>query len=391
MLPAEERLREMYELHEELGRGGMGVVYRATQRALDREVALKILAADLTEDETLTRRFIDEARLAAAVIDPCLVRVLDVDAVGGRIAYIAYELVRGKDLHTLLENQGTLPRDLSRGIALDLLSALSALHRQGILHRDVKPSNVLVGPDGRAKLTDLGIARDLEDSRRRTRAGTVMGTPGFVSPEQIRGEPLTPAIDVYAAGAVMYALTTGQVPFPGTVPMEIVNAQLAGDPPLPGSLKEDADPVLGALAMKALERDPRKRITLVELRNTLAPYDRRSMGLIVPADLLKSRGLRRSRPDGARAIPGVEGSSGSRRRGAQGVSRTGAVRQVRKALLGLGVTGIALMVIALAVLGMQRGREALREVRGPEAGALPSGAAVNTGPSRAPVRGEERR
>ncbi|MBI4861435.1 MAG: serine/threonine protein kinase, partial [Candidatus Riflebacteria bacterium] len=203
--PLSPGLRTLFSIGAELGRGGMGVVYRAVQKSLSREVALKVLNPDVAADHVFRERFVREARTAAAVVHPHLVRLLDFDLLDDGTAYIAYEFVDGLNLHVRL-GQGPVPAEEARRIAAHVAAGLAALHRQGVLHRDVKPPNVLLARGGNAKLADLGIARPLAERAALTADGVILGTLEYLAPEQIMSVGLSTATDVYAFGALIYTV-----------------------------------------------------------------------------------------------------------------------------------------------------------------------------------------
>ena len=200
-----------YRLEQPLGHGGMASVYLARDTELDRPVALKLLAENLGGDESLQRRFVREARLAARLSHPNVVSVYDAGEDDGR-PYIVMEYVDGENLAELLSRCGRIPPDEARGLALQAAHGLAHAHNAGLVHRDVKPQNLILRGDGTLKVADFGIARAAETTAL-TQAGTVLGTAAYLSPEQALGEEVTPATDVYSLGAVLYELLTGQPPF----------------------------------------------------------------------------------------------------------------------------------------------------------------------------------
>ncbi|HWG62502.1 MAG TPA: serine/threonine-protein kinase, partial [Streptosporangiaceae bacterium] len=206
-----------YHLHNQLGRGAMGKVWRAWDSVLAREVAVKEVRIRVaaTEDDTrvLHQRTLREARTAARLNHPAVVRVFDVVEADGS-PWIVMELVDGRSLENVLATDGSLHPGRAADLGSRMLGALATAHAAGILHRDVKPSNVLLGADGRAVLTDFGIAT-LEGEAGLTQAGMVMGTPGFTAPERVRGEPASPASDLWSLGATLFAAVEGRGPFDG--------------------------------------------------------------------------------------------------------------------------------------------------------------------------------
>jgi len=200
-----------YRLERPLGHGGMASVHLARDTELDRLVALKLLAENLSGDESVHRRFVREARLAARLSHPNVVSVFDAGDDGGR-PYIVMEYVDGENLAELLARRGRIPPDEARGLALQAAQGLAHAHAAGLVHRDVKPQNLILRRDGTLKIADFGIARAAEATAL-TQAGTVLGTAAYLSPEQALGEEVTPATDVYSLGVVLYELLTGRTPF----------------------------------------------------------------------------------------------------------------------------------------------------------------------------------
>ena len=201
-----------YELEELVGSGGMSNVFRAHDRLLERTVALKILHEQYTRDEDYVERFRREARAVAQLTHPNIVTVIDRGEQDGR-QFIVFEYVDGQNLKELSAHGPLDPRE-AVGLALQVAHALSFAHARGLVHRDVKPQNVLLNDDGQAKVTDFGIARSL-DVHGVTQTGTVLGTSDYIAPEQARGQKVDPKTDIYSLGAVLYELLTGEVPFSG--------------------------------------------------------------------------------------------------------------------------------------------------------------------------------
>jgi eukaryotic-like serine/threonine-protein kinase len=253
-----------YETSERLGSGGMSNVYKATDRILERTVAVKILAEHLSDDDRFVARFRREALAVAKLIHPNIVQVYDTGVDEGR-HYIVMEYVEGRSGAQILQRQGPLEDpEMAAEIGIQACAGLDYAHRRGIIHRDVKPGNLMIvgGPVGggemTVKLTDFGIARAIEQTRI-TQVGSVVGTAAYLAPEQVRGEEATPATDVYALGVVLYQFLTGRLPYEGSSLAELAVRQ-QNEKPLPPSTYDDAVPeTLGASVLRALEGDPNRR------------------------------------------------------------------------------------------------------------------------------------
>jgi serine/threonine-protein kinase len=234
----------------------MGIVFRATHED-GREVALKVLREELAGDETFRRRFDHEARSASHVRSPHLVAVLDAGEAGGRY-YLASEFVAGATLEERIRSGGPLPLADAVAVAAELASALDALHEAGIVHRDVKASNVLLRDGRTAMLTDFGLAKG-EAYTVLTKPGQVMGTLDYLAPELIRGDEATRASDVYALGCLAYECLTGSTPFGGRSVFQIGLAHLDEAPPDPREARADCPPALAAAVLTALQKEPERR------------------------------------------------------------------------------------------------------------------------------------
>ncbi len=239
-----------YRLETLIGRGGMGVVYRAHDLALDRKVALKLLAPELAEDVRFRERFLRESRLAASLDHPAIVPIYDAGEVAGQL-YIAMRLVEGTDLKRLLAAEGPLEPERALALLEQVADALDAAHERGLVHRDVKPSNVLVDGRGHVYLADFGLSRRLAEQPTGLGAGRSLGTVDYVAPEQIRGDELDGRADLYSLGCLLYECLAGRPPFAGGSDTAVVFAHLENEPPaLPG-----LESVIG----KALAKDPEDR------------------------------------------------------------------------------------------------------------------------------------
>jgi serine/threonine-protein kinase len=245
-----------YRLGELLGEGAMAQVFRASA-ADGSEVALKILKTDLAGDDTYRRRFVHEARAASGVRDDHLVPILDAGEVEGQ-PYLAVAYVAGRTLAERLADEGALPRvDVVR-VALELAAGVDALHGAGLVHRDIKSSNILLAADGSARLTDFGLARG-PGYTALTRPGQVVGTLHYLAPELIRGEAATPASDVYALGCTVYECVAGRTPFGGRSIFQVGTGHLDDEPEDPGIGRADWHPTLSRAVLLALRKDPATR------------------------------------------------------------------------------------------------------------------------------------
>jgi serine/threonine-protein kinase len=252
-----------YEIGDRLGSGGMSNVYRATDRILERTVAVKILAEHLSDDERFVARFRREALAVAKLIHPNIVQVYDTGVDADR-HYIVMEYVEGRSGAQILQSQGPLGFETAAEIGIQACAGLDYAHRRGIIHRDVKPGNLMIvgGPVGggemTVKLTDFGIARAIEQTRI-TQVGSVVGTAAYLAPEQVRGEEAAPATDVYALGVVTYQFLTGRLPYEGSSLAELAVRQ-QNETPLPPSTYNDGVPgTLGDAVLRALEGDTARR------------------------------------------------------------------------------------------------------------------------------------
>jgi len=240
------------------GRGGMGVVYRAVQLDLDRAVALKLIAADLAEDSSFRDRFVRESRLAASIDHPNVIPIYYTGEFEGDL-YIAMRYVDGSDLRTLVRALGRLEPERAVHIVAQVASALDAAHERGIVHRDVKPANVLLGASDHAYLTDFGLTKRISSHSGNTRAGGWVGTLGFVAPEQIRGERVDARADIYALGCVLFHTLAGGPPYQRDSDEATLWAHLHDDPPSLRANAPDAPPELQAVIDRALAKEPDDR------------------------------------------------------------------------------------------------------------------------------------
>src|SRR5262245_15605372 len=234
----------------------MANVYLAEDQELGRRVAIKILNDRHANDDQFVERFRREAKNAAGLSHPNIVSIYDRGEAEGTY-YIAMEFLDGRSLKELIVSRGPAPIRLAIDYARQVLAAISHAHRNGIVHRDIKPHNVLVGPEGRLKVTDFGIARS--GASQMTEVGSIVGTAQYLSPEQARGAPVDPRSDLYSLGVVLYEMLTGTVPFAGETPVEIAMKHLSQVPKPPSELRPEVPHELDAVVMRTLAKDPAQR------------------------------------------------------------------------------------------------------------------------------------
>lgn len=273
-MTAPQYLSDRYELGEILGFGGMSEVHLARDTRLDRDVAVKVLRADLARDPSFYLRFRREAQNAAALNHPAIVAVYDTgeaETATGPLPYIVMEYVDGVTLRDIVHTEGPIPSQRAIEVIADACQALNFSHQHGIIHRDVKPANVMVSTDNAVKVMDFGIARALADSGRSvTQTAAVIGTAQYLSPEQARGERVDPRSDVYSLGCVLYEALTGEPPFVGESPVAVAYQHVREDPVPPSQRHEGISADLDAVVLKALTKNPDNRYqTAAEMRNDL--------------------------------------------------------------------------------------------------------------------------
>ena len=259
----DEVIADRYELEGLVGTGGMSSVYKARDRLLERRVALKILHPHHASDEDFVERFRKEARSVAQLSHPNIVTVIDRGDDDGR-QFIVFEYVDGENLKELVTREGPLPLGRALELALQVGSWLAFAHSNGLVHRDVKPQNVLMNGDDQAKVTDFGIARSIDVDVSVTQTGTVLGTSAYIAPEQASGGDITPQTDVYSLGVVLYELLTGEVPFPGESFVAVAMRHINDPAPSVLERRPDTPPRLAAAVDRALAKEPGERFASMD-------------------------------------------------------------------------------------------------------------------------------
>lgn len=255
-------LSERYQLGDTLGYGGMSEVHRGMDTRLSRDVAIKVLRADLARDPQFQLRFRREAQNAAALNHPAIVAVYDTGETQsefGPLPYIVMEFVDGQTLREIVKTTGPLSQQRVIEVMADVCAALDFSHRHNIIHRDVKPANIMITRNGAVKVMDFGIARALGEGQNVTQTAAVIGTAQYLSPEQARGEQVDARSDVYAAGCVLFELLTGEPPFTGDTPVAVAYQHVREDPRRPSDVNPQIPPSLDAVVLKALSKNPANR------------------------------------------------------------------------------------------------------------------------------------
>ncbi len=257
-----------YEIIEELGTGGMGRVYRAQDTKLNEEVALKLIKPEIAADKRTVERFHNEIKIARKIGHKNVCRTYDLHE-EGRTLYLTMEYVRGEDLKSLIHRTKTLSTKTALAITRQIAEGLGEAHKLGIVHRDLKPGNIMIDKDGQAKIMDFGVARAMRE-KGISGAGAIIGTPEYMSPEQVEGKEADPRTDIYALGIILFEMLMGQVPFEGETAFSIAAKQKSEPPPIPRKLAPQIPESLNKLILRCLEKDPVNRYqTAEELRTDL--------------------------------------------------------------------------------------------------------------------------
>jgi serine/threonine-protein kinase len=338
-------LSDRYELGETLGYGGMSEVHRGRDVRLGRDVAVKVLRADLARDPQFQHRFRREAQNAAALNHPAIVAVYDTGETQseyGPLPYIVMEFVDGRTLRDIVKTEGPLDQQRAMETMADVCAALDFSHRNGIIHRDVKPANIMINNAGAVKVMDFGIARALSDGQGVTQTAAVVGTAQYLSPEQARGELVDARSDVYAAGCVLYELIAGDPPFTGDSPVAVAYQHVREDPLPPSHLNPEISPALDAVVLKAMSKNPANRYqSAAEMRSDLVRVlnGQRQLAPVVMTDADRDLML-----DSGPTVVMRPGRAGRRRSEA-----IGAPIEERRSGRGLG---ILTTVVITAIIGM---------------------------------------
>ncbi len=347
-----------YQITERIGIGGMAEVYRAQDNVLGRLVAVKVMLPQYAADPNFTKRFKQEAAAAANLQSPYIVNVYDWGQDDGTY-YIVMEFVRGSDLKTAINERGAINQRKVAEIGSQVCQALSVAHNLDIIHRDIKPQNIMVQPDGNVKVMDFGIARAKNSVM--TQTSSVLGTAHYISPEQAQGKDLTAASDIYSLGIVLYEATTGQLPFDGPDAVSVALKQVNDLPVPPREINPDIDPGLEAIIMKAMAKNPAERFaTANDMRLVLNDYlAGRPVALgngftsaeTVVMGGIAGAGMGAALADGTQVMPGgavkpVTTNPTSYRTGGSGFNDDKKRNTKRTALI------VAAVVVALAVVGV---------------------------------------
>ena len=303
-------LNNRYELLEQLGKGGMAVVYRARDQMLERSVAVKVLREGYSRDQAFLARFRQEAKAAANLSHPNIVTVHDFGLDQGQL-FIVMEYVPGTDLKTLIKQRGRFSPEEAVPLLIQACAGIGYAHRAGLVHCDVKPQNMLVTPDMRLKVTDFGIARALSTIHPDERSEVVWGSPQYFSPEQASGVAPSPASDVYSLGVIMYEMLTGSLPFHATTAAELARLHLEAEPVPVSEILPDIPPALEQILKKVLSKEPSQRYrTADQLGRVLMNFGnaRNSPALALTPEVAAAKGLGgpATRPATAAIPPGPE-------------------------------------------------------------------------------------
>lgn len=344
-MPVEfSRINDRFEIDSLIARGGMATVYKGTDLTLGRTVAIKVLSEELASDPSFVARFRLEAQAAASLAHPNIVAVYDTGS-DGDIHYIVMEYLEGRTLHQILSEDGPLPPEQAAAIGAEVAHALAEAHEKGIVHRDVKPGNIMIGRTGMAKVMDFGIAK-AATAGALTQVGSILGTVAYLSPEQARGDKVDGRSDIYSLGALLYQMVTGKLPLRGDTYVEMVQKLNSEDPSPPSSLNPAVPASLDAVVMKAMSKDPDDRYqTGTELAEDLIAVSRGA-----PAEETAAyAAVAAAAPDPTMVAPAARTHRYEPTRVIAAAPPPGPVRRPPASNTGKTLVGIAVIVALLAI------------------------------------------
>jgi beta-lactam-binding protein with PASTA domain/tRNA A-37 threonylcarbamoyl transferase component Bud32 len=353
--PAPRVFSQRYEIDHLIARGGMAEVYRARDRLLDRPVALKVLFPELSVDRSFVERFRREAQAAANLSHSNIVPVFDWGEDSGTY-FIVMELVDGRPLSAILKTTGPLSADRAADIGAHVANALGYANRHGVVHRDVKPGNILITDEGLVKVTDFGIARAVNTEESLTQTGAVMGTATYFSPEQAEGVGVDARSDIYSLGVVLFEMVTGRPPFLGDTPVAVASKHVRERPPAPRELNPAIPPTFEAVIMKAMAKDPAFRYqTAEDLRADLLRFTEGRSVLAANDPTVVQHTVAATQAIGAVGAPGVDATQAIPRHGSHLVDDQGP--EPRRSRTRLYATALVVLLVLLAVVGVLLARQ----------------------------------
>ena len=344
-------LDNRYELIERIGDGGMAEVYRAHDKMLDRFVAIKILHPQFTSDESFVARFRREAQGAAKLSHPNIVSIYDVGSCDGK-HYIVMEYIKGETLKDKINREGPLPIDTTLEIVQEIAEALENAHANHLVHCDIKPHNILINEKGHVKVADFGIARATSSSTI-TYTGSIVGSVHYFSPEQAKGHTISPKSDIYSLGVVMYEMLTGKVPFTGETAVSIAIKHLQEAPIAPHELRPDIPPIIEAIVLKAMDKNPDNRYSSTELIKEIEQAKQKPFAKVnIPTqDPFATRVLTSEEMEQIQNIEPKDSSKKPEYTKAKTTPATDIQRSVKKQKSGFFTKKFTISLIAILVLG----------------------------------------